>query len=150
MAEASLSCYTRRDQSELVLAFEGTLDLVTAPRATRALQEFVEQHGPDVVLDTARLDFIDSKGVGALLSGAKAARNAGGTIYLLNAATPVQKILEMCGLRSLFPPQSARPRKPTSAEATAPAESGTQRAAATASKSASAAGTTRRPTKRAA
>jgi anti-anti-sigma factor len=146
MAEASLSCYTRRDQSELVLAFEGTLDLVTAPRATRALQEFVAQHGPDVVLDTARLDFIDSKGVGALLSGAKAARSAGGSIYLLNAATPVQKILEMCGLRSLFPPQSERPRKPQSVEAAAdgPATS----AGSTATKAA--AGATRRPAKRAA
>lgn len=116
MPEASLSCYTRRDPTELVLAFEGTLDLATAPRATQALQEFIEQHGPDVVLDTARLDFIDSKGVGALLTGAKAALQAGGKIYLLNPATPVRKILEMCGLLSLFPAASERPRPACAAE----------------------------------
>jgi len=121
MAEASLSCYTRRDQGEVVLAFEGTLDVLTAPRAIRVLEEFVEQHGPDVVLDTARLDFIDSKGVGVLISGAKATRSAGGKVYLLNPATPVQKILEMCGLRSMFPPHTERPRQVKVAEVVTPA-----------------------------
>lgn len=112
MAEASLHCYTRREHAELVLAFEGTLDMATAPRAIDVLQQFIAEHGPDVVLDMARLDFIDSKGVGALLSGVKAAREAGGKFYLLNPATPVKKILEMCGLQSLFPPAPERKPEP--------------------------------------
>lgn len=115
MAEASLSCYTRREHADLVLAFEGTLDMATAPRAIELLHEFVKQHGPDVILDMARLDFIDSKGVGALLSGVKAAREAGGKVYLHNPATPVKKILEMCGLMSLFPPRPERKPEPVAA-----------------------------------
>jgi len=112
MAEASLSCYTRREHADLVLAFEGTLDMATAPRAIEVLQQFIKEHGPDVILDMARLDFIDSKGVGALLSGVKAAREAGGKVFLHNPATPVKKILEMCGLQSLFPPRPERKSEP--------------------------------------
>jgi len=117
MAEASLSCYTRREHADLVLAFEGTLDMATAPRAIDMLHQFIKEHGPDVILDMARLDFIDSKGVGALLSGVKAAREAGGKLYLHNPATPVKKILEMCGLQSLFPPRPERKPEPVAVAA---------------------------------
>jgi anti-anti-sigma factor len=104
MAEAKLECYTRRDGKRTIFCMEGTLDVVTAPAGQEALQRFVTDHGPHVVLDTSRMDFIDSKGVGALISAAKAARDAKGGIYLPNPATPVRKILETCGLMSLFPP----------------------------------------------
>lgn len=103
MAEANLECYTRREGRSSVLMLEGTLDVATAPQAIEAMQRALVEHGPNVVLDASRLDFIDSKGVGALLSGAKAARDLGGTLYLSNPAVPVRKILETCGLMSLFP-----------------------------------------------
>lgn len=139
MAEASLHSYTRREHADLVLAFEGTLDMATAPRAIEVLQQFIAQHGPDVTLDMARLDFIDSKGVGALLSGVKAARDAGGKFYLLNPATPVKKILETCGLQSLFPPPPERKPEPAPEPAappsrTRPAAAGTAPRAGAASR----------------
>jgi anti-sigma B factor antagonist len=134
----------------LVLALEGTLDVLTAPRAIEVLQQFVQQHGPDIVLDMARLDFIDSKGVGALLSGVKASRDAGGMVYLQNPATPVKKILEMCGLLALFPPRPERKPEPAVADParTAPSRpTGTAPAARTAARPAAAPA---RPLKRAA
>jgi anti-sigma B factor antagonist len=118
MAEAHFSCYTRRENRSVMLALEGTLDIATAPQALLSLQRFLEEHGPDVVVDTSRLDFIDSKGVGALLSAAKASRDAGGRLFLHDPTLPVQKILETCGLTSLFPPppapQAAAPEAPPS------------------------------------
>ncbi|HTE19735.1 MAG TPA: STAS domain-containing protein [Armatimonadota bacterium] len=103
------------------MALEGCLDVATAPQAIQSLQRFVEEHGPDVVIDTSRLDFIDSKGVGALLTGAKAAKDAGGHLALPNPALPVRKILETCGLMPLFAPRAAAPAAPVAAES-APAE----------------------------
>jgi anti-anti-sigma factor len=131
MAEASVSCYTRRDGRIPVLVLEGTLDLSTAPGALEAIHRFLEEHGPEVTLDAARLDFIDSKGVGALLSAAKAARDAGGTLYLQSPATPVRKILETCGLTTLFPSPALRPT-PAAAPATAAPPAASRAAAATA------------------
>ena len=113
MAEASLSSYTRRENRSVILALEGCLDVATAPKAIEAIQQFIREHGANVVVETSRLDFIDSKGVGALLTGAKAARDAGGQLYLHNPALPVRKILEMCGLLAMFPP---RPATETAAE----------------------------------
>lgn len=104
MTEATLSCYTRPEGQSVVLALEGTLDIATAPQASAAIQRFMLEHGAAVVIDTSRLDFIDSKGVGTLIGAAKSARELGGKIYLLNPATPVRKIIETCGLTSLFPP----------------------------------------------
>ena len=105
MIEPVLSCYTRPDGRTMTLVFEGCLDISTAPRALEALQRHVLEHGPSIVLETTRLDFIDSRGVGVLIAGVKSARDAGGKIYLTRPAMPVQKILETCGLLSLFPPE---------------------------------------------
>jgi anti-anti-sigma factor len=107
MTEACLSCYTRRDTRATILALEGTLDIATAPQAVESLQQFQKEHGPQVVLDTSRLDFIDSRGVGVLMTAAKSARDAGGCLFLHNPTLPVRKILEMCGVMSLFPPPPA-------------------------------------------
>ena len=49
-------------------------------------------HGPNVVVDVSRVNFIDSKGLGTLLSAAKQARDAGGQIYLANPALPGAEI----------------------------------------------------------
>jgi anti-anti-sigma factor len=121
MMEPGLSCYTRRDDGTLIFALEGTLDLATAPKALASLQRFAEENGPDVVVDASRLDFIDSRGVGVLLSMAKAARDAGGNLYLQNPTLPVRKILDVCGLSSLFPSAAARPTPAPPAAETAPA-----------------------------
>jgi anti-sigma B factor antagonist len=104
MPEASLACYPRRDPGRTVLVLEGCLDVVTSPRGIELMENFIREHGPNVVFDTERLDFIDSKGVGALLSAAKLAKDGGGSISLPNAPFPVRKILETCGLLPLFSP----------------------------------------------
>jgi anti-sigma B factor antagonist len=125
MPEASLSCYIRQDDRCPVLVLEGCLDLANAPQAERALQSFLDAHGPYVVIDASRLDFIDSKGVGVMLSAAKAARDADGQLFLQEPALPVVKILEMCGLSSLFPPRpTPKPRVETAPTEAAPAANG--------------------------
>jgi anti-anti-sigma factor len=119
MPEASLDCYTRRDGPRTILALEGTLDVATAPAAVDAFQRYTAEHGPHLTVDTSRLDFIDSKGVGVLLGAAKAAKDAGGALYLPHPATPVRKILETCGLMSLFPNSPPLPSQTETAEKTA-------------------------------
>ncbi len=129
MTEATLSCYTRPEGRSTVLALEGTLDVATAPQASAAIQRFILEHGASVVIDTSRLDFIDSKGVGTLIGAAKSARELGGKIYLLNPATPVRKIIETCGLTSLFPPPPAPEMSPETSAA--PATNGNSKSRAT-------------------
>lgn len=135
MSQSHLSCYTRPESRRLVLAIEGALDLVTAPQAAEALQQFISEHGPSVIVDASRLNFIDSKGVGTLISAAKQARDAGGRLFLREPTLPVKKILEMCGLMELFPEPPAREpaaevsEVPAAAAAVRPAQADAPRAA---------------------
>jgi len=103
MTQAMLTSYTRREDRSMVLALEGCLDVATAPQAQDALQHYLAEHGPTGILDLSRMHFIDSKGLGALMSAARAAMEAGGGLYLLDPSVPVHRLLEMCGLASLFP-----------------------------------------------
>jgi anti-sigma B factor antagonist len=121
MPEATLDCYTRPDGRRTILVLEGTLDVATAPAAAEALARFTKEHGPEVIVDTSRVDFIDSRGVGALIGAAKAARDAGGAVYLPAPAVPVRKILEICGVTALFPAVPPPPPAPAPAAAAAPA-----------------------------
>ena len=74
MVQPAFSSYVRKERGSPTLAFEGAIDVATAPEAQSALQRFMADHGPTVVLDMSRVNFIDSKGLGTLIVAAKAAR----------------------------------------------------------------------------
>jgi anti-anti-sigma factor len=119
MTQPTFSSYIRREREALYLVFEGAIDVATAAEAQTALQRFTTEYGPSVVLDMSRVNFIDSKGLGTLISAAKTARDAGGQIYIHRPALPVVKILEICQLTSLFPPAPAPAEEPPAEPAAA-------------------------------
>ena len=55
-----------------------------------------------IVLNLARVDFIDSSGVGELVSGFTAVRNAGGDLKLLSLTKKVHDILNVTKLYTVF------------------------------------------------
>jgi anti-sigma B factor antagonist len=55
-----------------------------------------------IVLNLAKVDFIDSSGVGELVSSFTAVRNAGGDLKLLNLTKKVQDILNVTKLYTVF------------------------------------------------
>jgi anti-anti-sigma factor len=128
MSQAHFTSYTRQENQAPILVLEGTIDLATTELAGAALERFMAEKGPAIVVDASRVNFIDSKGLGTLLKAAKAARDAGGQLALHNPSLPVTKIVEACGLSGLFPPP---PEAPPPAE---PAASNGAARAATASR----------------
>jgi anti-anti-sigma factor len=121
MSHGHLTSHVRRESGTPRLALEGTIDIETAPQALAILQRHMEEHGPTLVVDASRVHFIDSRGVGALLQAGKAARDAGGQLYLYQPTLPVEKILDVCGLTSFFPsppgPEPAAEAQPPAADA---------------------------------
>lgn len=61
----------------VVVALRGELDLLYAPAVTTAL-EVLAARRPRIIVDLARLEFIDASGMAALARGRRHARNAGG------------------------------------------------------------------------
>ena len=125
MTQAHFTSYTRRENQAQILVLDGAIDVATADLAATALDRFLADHGPAVVVDAGRINFIDSRGVGTLLKAARAASDAGGQLYLQNPTMPVTKILEACGLSALFPP----PPEPQPAPAPEASANGSARAA---------------------
>lgn len=56
-----------------------------------------------VIVDLSQVDFLSSIGIRTLMINAKAMRQRGGRMVLLNPAPPVTSVLEMAGIDTLIP-----------------------------------------------
>jgi anti-sigma B factor antagonist len=54
------------------------------------------------VLDLSEVTFLDSTGLGVLITGLKRCRSAGGNLVLVTAQPNVLKVLEITGLNDVF------------------------------------------------
>lgn len=86
----------------LVIAPAGRLNMVAAPTLRHKLHALVEAGHKHVVVDLSRTDMIDSSGLGALVSGLKAARQAGGDLRIAAPNSQVTKVLELTNLNRVL------------------------------------------------
>lgn len=77
------------------LRLAGELDLFTSSKLTLALAD-VDATDP-IHVDLSELTFIDSAGIGAILTFA-GSRSAPGRVVLVNPSEPVRRALEIAGL----------------------------------------------------
>ncbi|MDN4597743.1 STAS domain-containing protein [Leifsonia virtsii] len=87
-----------RPDGVAVLAAEGRINLVTATAVRREVQRVVDEGHTRLALDLSRVEFIDSSGLGALVSGLKTARTAGGDLRLVAASEQVAGVLRLTNL----------------------------------------------------
>ena len=81
----------------------GRLNMAAASTLRKQLQDIVEGGSSRIVVDLSATEFIDSSGLGALISGLKIARQEGGDLRI--AATPKQvgTVLELTNLNRVLP-----------------------------------------------
>lgn len=96
-AESLLQLTARRHGGTTVIAAEGELDMASVPQLQRLLDE---QSGP-VLLDLRSLEFIDSCGLGLLLSAEKRSRRDGLSLRLAPGRA-TQRLLQLTGLTEHF------------------------------------------------
>lgn len=80
----------------------GELDLITAPRLDKQLVSLADEGVLNVTVDLADVDFIDSSGLLALVTGLERLREQGGDLGLHSPRPRTRKVLEITGLTSLF------------------------------------------------
>ncbi|MDA8267603.1 MAG: STAS domain-containing protein [Actinomycetota bacterium] len=85
-----------------VLAAAGEIDVYTAPRLREQLLQLAHAGHATVVVDLTEVSFIDSTGLGVLVSGLKRFREAGGDLRLVVTQPQILKVLEITGLSSVF------------------------------------------------
>lgn len=66
------------------------------------MTHLVRQGGPHIVVDLGDTDFIDSTGLGAMVSGLKTARAAGGDLRIARAGTQVMMVLQLTKLDQIL------------------------------------------------
>lgn len=66
------------------------------------LHELREQGKKNVVVDLAKVKFMNSSGLGMLISGMTTMRNAGGDLRLANVADRIQSLLVITKLITVF------------------------------------------------
>lgn len=82
----------------VVVKPEGRLNMVAAPALRKELHGLVERGSTRLVVDLSATEFIDSSGLGALISGLKLARQAGGDLRIAAPTAQVETVLSLTNL----------------------------------------------------
>jgi len=85
-----------------ILCLDGRLDLTSASTLKEASKDVLSGSTKKMVLNLDRVDFINSSGLGALVSILKEVRNSQGSMKLTNLAPYVKEIFDITQLSNIF------------------------------------------------
>jgi anti-anti-sigma factor len=85
-----------------IIALSGRLNGASAPEFKQKIRQIVESGRSRLILDMAGVVFIDSSGLSALISGLKAAREAGGFFRLTALGNQVAAVIKLMMLDRVF------------------------------------------------
>jgi anti-sigma B factor antagonist len=85
-----------------VLAVAGEIDVATAPSLRARLVELVGQGKVKLIVDLEKVDFLDSTGLGVLISVVKRVRSEAGDLALVCTREQILTVLEITGLTTVF------------------------------------------------
>ncbi|MFH1675783.1 MAG: STAS domain-containing protein [bacterium] len=86
----------------LVCALEGDFDNMTAGRTKDDIKALIRAGNKDIIVDLAGVKYIDSAGMGTLISVLKATRESGGNMRVTSPSTQVRMVLELTRLNKVF------------------------------------------------
>jgi anti-sigma B factor antagonist len=89
-------------ESVAVVDVEGEVDIYSAPQFKEVLLQGIEEGASRIIVDLAKVTFIDSTALGVLVSGAKRVRPQNGTLDIVCADDNITRIFEITGLDRIF------------------------------------------------
>lgn len=81
----------------------GELDVATSPTLRETLIRLVGEGSNRLVLDLEGVDFLDSTGLGTIISALKRARTHGGDLRLVCTRARIARLFEITGLDKAVP-----------------------------------------------
>ncbi len=85
-----------------VLDVVGEIDIYTTPQFKEAVSEAIDQNKPAIVINMAKVTYMDSSGFGTLLSATKRLRPLDGALYLSGCNEAIQRMLQITRLNTIF------------------------------------------------
>jgi anti-anti-sigma factor len=90
---------TRRREAAVQVVAAGELDMAAAFKLESGVDPLLEDEAVDSLqLDPSEVGFVDSAGLGALLSLRERAQDRGIALEIARASDPVRRLLELTGL----------------------------------------------------
>ncbi|MBE9059935.1 STAS domain-containing protein [cf. Phormidesmis sp. LEGE 11477] len=93
---------TPAGESVIVFSPEGRLDITTAWQFRLKLQDAITKDTPNVLVDLAKIAFIDSSGLTSLVAGMRDADKVGGSFRLCNVHTEARLVFEVTMMDTVF------------------------------------------------
>jgi anti-sigma B factor antagonist len=91
-----------RDNGAALVSVQGRLDAAAAPTFKQQITDAISQGNVRLALHIAHVSFMDSTGLGALVSSLKAARRANGDISIIAPSPQVQKLFKLTAMDRVF------------------------------------------------
>ena len=93
---------TSHDGKSMVIALQGRLDVMNAPRFEAMLMEEVGRGETSFILDLSRLEYISSAGLRTLLVLAKRVQAQHGHLLLCGLCGGVREVFDISGFSKIF------------------------------------------------
>jgi anti-sigma B factor antagonist len=115
-----------------VIELAGGVDIYSAPRFKEVLLQGIDDGARQVIVDLTNVTFIDSTGLGVLVSGAKRVRSQGVSFAIVSSTQSIMSIFEITGLDRLYSIYATRKEalRAATGQAAADDEAGPNEAAA--------------------
>lgn len=98
-----LEITAEHDGSNCRLAVKGEVDVYTSPMLKSHIVDAVDAGCVDLVIDLEGVGFIDSSGLGVLVSGLRRVKEQDGSMRIICTKDGILKIFRITGLDKVFP-----------------------------------------------
>ena len=88
----------RPSEDVAVVELEGEVDIYSSPQFKEALSRGIDEGATRIVVDLAKVTFIDSTALGVVVGGVKGMRARGGTLDIVCRDENIRRIFEITGL----------------------------------------------------
>jgi anti-sigma B factor antagonist len=93
---------SRSIDSITVLDISGEIDLYNAPEIKDIINKLIEEKKYNVIINLEQVSYIDSSGIGALISSLSNLKKYQGGLKIINVFASVRKVFELTKLTSFF------------------------------------------------
>src|SRR5271157_3205435 len=93
---------TRSKREVIILDIAGEIDLYNAPEIKDTINNLIEERKYNVVINLEKVSYIDSSGIGVLISSLSNLRKYQGGLKIINVFASVKKVFELTKLTSFF------------------------------------------------
>jgi anti-sigma B factor antagonist len=85
-----------------IVGLTGEVDVYTSPRLKQEIVDLLNQGYTKIIVDTTKVEYLDSTGLGVLIGGLKRARERDGDLRLICDSPRILRIFEITGLTKIF------------------------------------------------